>query len=794
MIHYKFCRFLLCFFCLIVINLTKAQYINVDTNSYTAAQLVAKFIGTTNASCITVSNVSVRGGDSGNKKVVSYGYFDKGTSGFNIDEGIILSTGDAKSAEGPKGAIQTQNSGGAYFDASWLGDVDNDLSDAIQQVNIYNTTTLEFDFVTTLSNKISFDYLFASEEYYSGNCTYSDGFAFLIKEANDPIARYQNIAVIPGTNSIVSVPSINTSTRCYNNPDYFGGFNTNPNVPINFGGQTIVMTAKANVTPGVKYHIKLIIGDQGTDRGLYDSAVFLKSGSFTGNIDLLPDLASNDAAVICNGIPVTLQPKNPSDISDPAATFDWYRDGIDINEHNSSLLTNVPGNYKLRVNLTGGCSLEANIKLIDAPVAQFNSLPIQLCDTDFDTDYTVNLSDYNNEILKNYDAAIHTVLFYDNPAGTGAPITTYNFTQNSKTLYVKANAYGCDSGVPKPVQFIHGALLQMNYAQNATPTFDVCDDELSGSKKVDLKAFVDNVMTTAKDTEKTFYNTVAEAKKGDLNTAITDINPTLSANNSTKIYYVRIEKNNSNFCPNYSSFKLVFKQPRKSTVLKDTVICNGTTANLDAGPGFDSYRWYKKSTPATTISSQRDATSLDIGDYVVELGSNGCLYKQNVKVSEPAPLVINNTLIEGDKVTVLVSNGIPPYRYRLDSGAFQSSNVFDNVSKGEHTVEVLDACGSVSRDFSMINAINLITPNNDGVNDIIDYSDLMTKSEPNLEIYDRNGILVFKGNTANQYIWNGTSNGRVLPTSSYWFIIEWNETGNPERVRQTGWILLKNRN
>ena len=790
-------QFLFCFLSLILSNYAKAQYINVDTSSYTASEMVAKFIGTSNTSCISIIGTpTITGRNFGNGNI-SYGYFDKGSSNFNINEGIILSTGNAKLAAGPKGAIQTLNSGDPYFDASWLGDVNNDLSDAIRQTNIYNTTILEFDFVTSLSNKVSFDYLFASEEYYSGNCTYSDGFAFLIREASDPIARYENIAVIPGTNSIVSVPTINNSQKCNNNPDYFGGFNTNPNVPINFGGQTIVMTAKANVKPGVQYHIKLIIGDQGSDRGLYDSAVFLKSGSFTGNIDLLPDLASNDAAVICDSlVGVTLEPKNPSDISDPSATFDWYRDGVDINEHTPFLQTKIPGNYKLRVNLSSGCTLEANTKLINAPIAQFNPLPIPLCDDDFDLDYTKTLSDYNSEIITNYDSAIYDVLFYDNPTGTGTPITKFNFTQNFTTLYVKANAYNCDSGLPKAIQFVHGPRLNMNYPQSQPipPTFDICDDELAGSKIVNLEAFVDSEMTTEKNTIKTFYLTEAQAKKGGVSTVI-DINPTLSSTNADKFYFVRIEDSKNKSCPNYSSFRLLFKQPKKSTVLKDTLICKGAKVDLDAGTGLDTvtgvrFSSYKWSTGETTqVVKDKKA-----GDYWVELGFNGCTYRQSVKISEPVDLVINNALIEGDKVTVFAANGIPPYRYKLDNGSYQTSNVFDNVKKGDHTIEVMDACGMVMRDFSIINVTNVITPNSDGINDTIDYSDLMTKSEPRLEIYDRNGTLVFKGDTSNRFIWNGTFNGKTLPTSSYWYILEWNETGNPQRVQQNGWILLKNRN
>ncbi len=783
-------------------NSVFSQYINVDTSSFTATQLVTKFIGTNNASCITVTNVTISGKDFKNGNI-SYGYFDKGTSSFNIDEGIILSTGNAKSAEGPKGAIQTQNSGDPFFDASWLGDTDNDLSDAIRQTNIYNTTSLEFDFTTTLSNRISFDYMFASEEYRLNNCTYSDGFAFLIKEANDPLARYENIAVVPGTNSIVSVPNINSSAGCYNNVSYFGGFNTNPNVPINFSGQTMVMTARANVKPGVKYHIKLIVGDQGSDRGLYDSAVFLKSGSFTGNIDLLPNLASNDAAIICNGARVKIEPKNPGDIADPLATYDWYRDGVLIpGEHLSYLETNIPATYKMVVTLSSRCTLEANVKLIAPPTAVLSTAPIEICDNNFTGNYTRKLSDFNQQIVTNYDSSIFDVYYYNNPSGSGAPLPdNFNFVNNVETLYVKADAYKCDSGLPKPIVFYKGSQLTMNYPQQqvSPPVFDVCDDLLAGSKVKSLQDYV-GFMTSERGISATFYENEAQAKMGGPSTVNTS--PEFSLTNSGKTYFIRIEKSSPNSCPNYSSFKLIFKQPRKSTALKpDTIICKGTTVNLDAGTGYDSainmgfssYKWYKASNPATMISDKQESGNLPAGDYIVELGFNGCTYKQPVKISEPQDLVINNVLIEGNKVTILASNGIPAYQYFLD-GNLQSSNIIENLSKGQHTVVVKDQCGSVLQTFYIINEKNVITPNADGYNDVIDYSDLMTKLEPKFQVYDRNGVLVFKGTMENQYKWDGKFRGRSLPSASYWYVLEWNESGNPNRVQKNGWILLKNRN
>jgi hypothetical protein len=765
----------------------KAQ-ITVDNTTYTDQELVEKFIGTKNLSCVAISNVSITGGNIGGGDS-SYGYFTKGRSNFTMDEGIILSTGNVLAAPGPKTKSTRIQSITAN---NWFADPDLAIAMGKPVSEFTDATILEFDFSTTISDKISFRYMFLSEEYYPGNYNYSDAFAFLIKESGS-IAPYKNIALVPGTAVPVSVTTINArDNKKYF--DAFTGFNSSDSgtndSPTNFNGQTKILTAGTNVIPGVLYHIKLVIADQKNYE--YDSAVFLEAGSFTGNIDLLPNKDSDDSAIICvPGVDVTLEQKNP--VSDTGAKYYWYQDGVDLKLPTTQKTydTHIPGEYRLKVELSSGCTLTGNVRVENAPIAIVDTSPIAICDADFDGVFAPTLSDYNFQILKNFSRDFKTS-FYTSAGVKIDENKPFPFSNNPETIMVQIGAFNCS---PKsyPIQFYHGAEVSMNYPKNVTPTFDICDDDLDGFKDVSLTAIVDNKMTNVIGTSKTFYKTESEAKKGATPT-VTNLNPKLSPTNSDVTYWVRLENTVLGSCPNYSSFRLLFKQPKKSTVLKDTIICKGTFANLDAGTGLDpitgkkftSYNW---SNGATT----QIVKNLPAGDYWVDLGFNDCVYRQPVRISEPRDLEIDNVLIEGNKITIQASNGLPSYQYFLDGNRL-SSNVKENVEKGKHTVEVRDQCGSVFRTFYIINEKNVITPNDDGRNDVIDYSDLRTKSEPKFEVYDRNGNLVFKGSPDNQYIWNGKLNGRPLPTASYWYILEWNETGNPNMVQKTGWILLKNRN
>ena len=88
----------------------------------------------------------------------------------------------------------------------------------------------------------------------------------------------------------------------------------------------------------------------------------------------------------------------------------------------------------------------------------------------------------------------------------------------------------------------------------------------------------------------------------------------------------------------------------------------------------------------------------------------------------------------------------------------------------------------------------VFSPNGDGKNDVLDMSLLKYKENVTFQIVDRQGKKLFEGDTKNNYIWDGKQNGKVLPTSSYWYIMQWQDFVDSPPVKYTGWILLKNRN
>ncbi|MBI5217977.1 MAG: choice-of-anchor L domain-containing protein [Bacteroidia bacterium] len=230
------------------------------------------------------------------------GYFTNGAVPVGISAGVILSSGNVFNAPGPN------NSPDITYD--WGGNGDSQIGALVAPYGTFDACGLEFDFVPQ-SDVISFHYVFASEEYneYVGTA-FNDAFAFFI--SGPGISGTQNIALIPGTSTPVTINNVNNGTNSGYYHDNTGGLN------LQYDGYTTVLTATADVIPCQTYHMKLIITD--VYDGLYDSSVFLESGSFTSpsidNISVAysqPNAGGNTAAVEgCSNAIITFSMSAPA--------------------------------------------------------------------------------------------------------------------------------------------------------------------------------------------------------------------------------------------------------------------------------------------------------------------------------------------------------------------------------------------------------------------------------------------------------------------------------------------------
>jgi gliding motility-associated-like protein len=127
-------------------------------------------------------------------------------------------------------------------------------------------------------------------------------------------------------------------------------------------------------------------------------------------------------------------------------------------------------------------------------------------------------------------------------------------------------------------------------------------------------------------------------------------------------------------------------------------------------------------------------------------------------------------------ITVTALDPNPNYQYALDYGALQFSNVFTNVNPGNHLVTVTDTngCTNLSTNVFIIGYPTYFTPNSDGFNDYWNVIGLENQPTANIYIYDRYGKFL-KQISSKSLGWDGTYLGSPVPSSDYWFTIEYIE-------------------
>lgn len=267
-------------------NSLLAQIVKVDTTITADIETLVKEV-LAKQDYVNVTNVNYSTGTKFDKdESFGVGYFTGGEDNFPIKQGIIISTGSAKNATGPKTTKQSEGT------LKWPGDLDLAKEIGVSLDNMSNATFVEFDF-TTKEKVFNFNFVFASEEYGKFQCHYGDAFAFLLTDT--VTGETENLAKVPNTNDLISVMTIRNTK--YNlscdsqNEDYFGRFFGKPGYegeqgeaiedsPTNFKGFTKKITANAYVVPNRKYHLKLVIADN--EDYAFDSGIFFEANSLGG--------------------------------------------------------------------------------------------------------------------------------------------------------------------------------------------------------------------------------------------------------------------------------------------------------------------------------------------------------------------------------------------------------------------------------------------------------------------------------------------------------------------------------
>ncbi len=226
----------------------------LSTNAATATLLAGRLA----APGIGISNAALSGVPE------AIGTFSAGATvaGFELDQGIVLSSGSVGNAVGPN-----DDDGSHVLVGEWGGPGDDDLA-ALHQTSIVDAALLEFDFSCPPgASAIHLDYIFASEEYdeldvYDALGIFVDGV---------------NAATLPGTSNPINADSVSATPALFKNNNVC---NEADGVLCPFDlqadGFSVKLTAEAAISLAAPSHsLEIVVGDEVFES--YDSWVFLSS-------------------------------------------------------------------------------------------------------------------------------------------------------------------------------------------------------------------------------------------------------------------------------------------------------------------------------------------------------------------------------------------------------------------------------------------------------------------------------------------------------------------------------------
>lgn len=291
----------------------------------------------------------------------------------------------------------------------------------------------------------------------------------------------------------------------------------------------------------------------------------------------------------------------------------------------------------------------------------------------------------------------------------------------------------------------------------------------------------------------TFYTSLAEAN--DIN-AIPIANPTTYQNDNpfSDSVWIRVANNTAAVaCFDVVELQLIINLFPDPQLLPEYFICEdyetGTllnSATLDSGISGANllFEWTLDGAPYG--GNTPSITTTQVGDYVVTATNTVtlCAKTASAKVIKYTPyleVIYSDAFDYPTFITVnVLGSGSGNYEYQLDTLPFQDSNTFNNVRAGEHLISVRDKdghCNPAPINAIIINYPKFFTPNGDGYNESWNIPHLaLTNPNTSIFIFDRYGKFLKEISPSGEG-WNGMFNGQPLPSSDYWFTVEYDEEG-----------------
>ena len=459
-----------------------------------------------------------------------------------------------------------------------------------------------------------------------------------------------------------------------------------------------------------------------------------------------------------------------------------------------------------------GCFSVGNFQLIVNPVPNIPfEITVKQCDTDTDGVTIFNLTENNTTLIA--DAENFTFTYHNSLNGAQTNTDTIiNDTQflasDGTSIWVRVtNELGCTR-----IAEVKLEVSTTIIPQNHVFTIEACDDyiDMNDPENDGFAYFnfldvntpentVSNLLSFFANNQQlrvSFYENEIDALIQQYE--ITNLNSYRNISPNEQIIWARVDSETNNECFGVGPYIKLVVNSIPETTIENTIICVDPSTGIGSQivnaapmiPGNYSYSW----TPANPAGNVPEYNITTEGNYSVIITNltTSCSTEKHFTVdfsSEPALFsaeITTPAFASGNTtIAAFASGGYGTYEYSLNLTDWQSSNIFTDLPNGNYVVYVRDiqGCGLLnSTDLTAITYPNFFTPNGDGYNDTWNISNLDSSFNAKIFIYDRYGKLIKQLNP-NDEGWDGTFTGEMLPSTDYWFKIEYIENGIEKEFR-----------
>ncbi|WAC01856.1 T9SS type B sorting domain-containing protein [Lacinutrix neustonica] len=528
------------------------------------------------------------------------------------------------------------------------------------------------------------------------------------------------------------------------------------------------------------------------------------------------DLSTQDTALI-NGQNVTI------------TYFESQSDAeANINSiPNPSTYTNMSTNsqtiyYRLE-NTATLCTETGSFNIVVHALPEVQNAILVQCDEDGTPDgFTeYNLNEANENVMISGDTTgfnyTHYLTLAEAQSGMN-PVTPFPFTNtsNPQTIYVRIENQTT------------GCFITAEYTLEVTATdigntdLSECDNDYDGLTAFTLSDADPLILTNVPQGSTVAYYETASDAQFEINQL-----PDNYTNSTPFLQTIFIRVENANDCFGIANMDLIVHPLPQNNVVTNFVSCSDTPNSPEIDLSQFDAEVLGTQNPADFTLSYHE-TQLDADNNIaalmspystannpqtvyvrVENNTTGCSITTinfEIVVVDANPIVTAEltTLAFSEQHNILVTvntamtNDVAGYEFSPDGGPWQSNAAnpfmytFTNVSAGEHIVRVRDAysCSENSLTVLVIDYPLFFTPNGDEYNNNWNIYAIDNQPDAVIYIYDRYGKLLKQLSPTGQG-WDGTYNGNPMPTSDYWFTVEYREPKTDKKMTFTAHFTLK---